>query len=229
MAHRTGNALEPQNRSTSIVTIGSVGRWPLRGVVLGVVVAVSTASACGGERHEVKTSAEEPATWRHRGVWTEKQGDHVFVMVVGSATSASLDRGSAMESAEQAARERMAIYLGSTVQAFRERLARRREVAARRSDDDETRKAAELTSQLDTGGRTIAERSVRGLEFANSFVENSTDTLFVLGRLDLDAFRKTLLSDRALSAAEREMVSKNADVVRAEMDSALEEAREAKP
>ena len=133
-----------------------------------------------------------------------------------------------MEQAEQVARERLAIYLGSTVQAFRERLARRRELAARRDGDDKVG-GAELTIQHDSGGRTIAERTVRGLEFANSFLEKDTDTLFVLGRLDLDHFRKTLLSDRALSEAERQLVAKNADEIRAEMDAALEDARRSKP
>jgi hypothetical protein len=199
-------------------------RWSA--VVIG---ALGTSVGCGGSAHEVKTAGDEPATWHHRGIWTEKLGDRVMVLVVGSSPSATLDRSSALEAAEQAARERLAIYLGSTVQAFRERLARRRELAARKTGGDEKTGGAELTIQHDSGGRTIAERTVRGLEFANTYLEKDTDTLFVLGRLDLDSFRKTLLSDRALTEAERQLVARNADEVRAEMDAALEEARQAKP
>jgi hypothetical protein len=184
---------------------------------------------CGASRHEVKTLAEEPSTWHNRGIWTEKQGDRTLLLVVGSSGNASLDRSSAMEAAEQVARERLAIYLGSTVQAFRERLARRREAAFKPVDDDDKTGGAELTSQNDSGGRTIAERAVRGLEFANSHLEEDSDTLFVLGRLDLESFRKTLLTDKALSEAERHLVSKNAAEIRAEMDAALDEARRAKP
>jgi len=190
---------------------------------------VVTASSCGGSPHEVKTVAEEPDTWHNRGIWTEKQGDRTLVLVVGSSPNATLDRSSAMEAAEQVARERLAIYLGSTVQAFRERLARRRELVAKREGDDDKTGGAELTIQHDSGGRTIAERTVRGLEFANSHFEEDSDTLFVLGRMDLDSFRKTLLSDRALSETERQFAAKNADEIRAEMDAALEEARRLKP
>ena len=193
------------------------------------IVAASTVCGCGSSRHEVKTLAEEPSTWHNRGIWTEKQGDRTLLLVVGSSGNASLDRGSAMEAAEQAARERLAIYLGSTVQAFRERLARRRELAVKRIDDDDKVGGAELTSQNDSGGRTIAERAVRGLEFANSHLEEDSDTLFVLGRLDLENFRKTLLSDRALSEVERDLVARNAAEIRAEMDAALDEARRLKP
>ena len=193
------------------------------------LVTGSAVSACGSARHEVKTLAEEPSTWHHRGVWTEKQGDRTLLLVVGSSGNASLDRSSAMESAEQMARERLAIYLGSTVQAFRERLARRRELAVKRIDDDDKAGGAELSSQSDSGGRTVAERAVRGLEFANSHFEEDSDTLFVLGRLDLENFRKTLVSDRALSEAERDLVTKNAAEIRAEMDAALDEARRSKP
>jgi hypothetical protein len=193
------------------------------------IVAGPALWSCGGSRHEVKTLAEEPSTWHHRGIWTEKQGDRTLVLVVGSSGNASLDRSSAMEAAEQVARERLAIYLGSTVQAFRERLARRRELAVKRLDDDDKVGGAELTSQNDSGGRTIAERAVRGLEFANSHLEEDSDTLFVLGRLDLESFRKTLLSDRALSEAERHLVARNAAEIRAEMDAALDEARQLKP
>jgi len=193
-----------------------------------VIMAASTVAACGSSRHEVKTLAEEPDTWHHRGIWTEKQGDRTLLLVVGSSGNASLDRSSAMEAAEQVARERLAIYLGSTVQAFRERLARRRELAVQRIDEDKAG-GAELTSQNDSGGRTIAERTVRGLEFANSHLEEDSDTLFVLGRLDLENFKKTLLSDKALSEAERNMVAKNAAEIRAEMDAALDEARQSKP
>ena len=197
-------------------------------VLLAAVGAGPAATGCGGSPHEVKTVAEEPHTWHHRGIWTEKQGDRIMVLVVGSSPNATLDRNSAMEAAEQVARERLAIYLGSTVQAFRERLARRRELAVQRIDEDKAG-GAELTSQNDSGGRTIAERTVRGLEFANSHLEKDTDTLFVLGRLDLENFKKTLLSDHALSEAERHMVAKNAAEIRAEMDAALEEARQLKP
>ena len=193
------------------------------------IVAGSTVWGCGSARHEVKTVAEEPTTWHHRGVWTEKQGDRTLLLVVGSSGSASLDRSTALEAAEQVARERLAIYLGSTVEAFRERLSRRREIAVKRIDDDDKVGGAELTSQNDSGGRTVAERAVRGLEFSNSHFDEDSDTLFVLGRLDLENFRKTLLSDRALSEAERDLVARNAAEIRAEMDAALEEARKAKP
>jgi hypothetical protein len=193
------------------------------------IVAGSTVWGCGSSRHEVKTIAEEPTTWHHRGVWSEKQGDRTLLLVVGSSGSASLDRSSALEAAEQVARERLAIYLGSTVEAFRERLSRRREIAVKRIDDDDKVGGAELTSQNDSGGRTVAERAIRGLEFANSHFDEDSDTLFVLGRLDLENFRKTLLSDRALSEAERDLVARNAAEIRAEMDAALEEARKAKP
>ena len=193
------------------------------------IVAGSAVWGCGSSRHEVKTVAEEPTTWHHRGIWSEKQGDRTLLLVVGSSGSASLDRSTALEAAEQVARERLAIYLGSTVEAFRERLARRREIAVKRIDDDDKVGGAELTSQNDSGGRTVAERAVRGLEFANSHFDEDSDTLFVLGRLDLENFRKTLLSDRALSEAERDLVARNAAEIRAEMDAALEEARKAKP
>jgi hypothetical protein len=198
--------------------------------LVSLAIAAATGTwGCGASRHEVKTLAEEPSTWHNRGIWTEKQGDRTLLLVVGSSGNASLDRSSAMEAAEQVARERLAIYLGSTVQAFRERLARRREAAFKPVDDDDKTGGAELTSQNDSGGRTIAERAVRGLEFANSHLEEDSDTLFVLGRLDLESFRKTLLTDKALSEAERHLVSKNAAEIRAEMDAALDEARRAKP
>jgi hypothetical protein len=193
------------------------------------IVAGAAAPGCGSSRHEVKTIAEEPTTWHNRGIWTEKQGDRTLLLVVGSSGSASLDRSTAMEAAEQVARERLAIYLGSTVQAFRERLARRRELTVKRIDDDDKVGGAELTSQNDSGGRTLAERAVRGLEFANSHFDEDSDTLFVLGRLDLENFRKTLVSDRALSEAERDLVARNAAEIRAEMDAALDEARKSKP
>jgi len=196
---------------------------------LAAVACGASVPGCGGSAHEVKTVAEEPNTWHHRGIWTEKQGDRSMLLVVGASSNASLDRSTALELAEQTARERLAIYLGSTVQAFRERLARRREIAGKQIGDGDKTGGAELTVQHDSGGRTLAERTVRGLEFANSYLEKDTDTLFVLGRLDLEAFRKTLLSDRALSEAERRLVAKNADEVRAEMDAALEEARGSKP
>jgi hypothetical protein len=210
--------------SKSRITASAAAALVSMAVVTGAAVA-----GCGSARHKVKTVAEEPSTWHHRGIWTEKQGDRTLLLVVGSSGSATLDRSSAMEAAEQVARERLAIYLGSTVQAFRERLARRRELAVKRIDDDDKVGGAELTSQNDSGGRTVAERAIRGLEFANSHFEEDSDTLFVLGRLDLENFRKTLLSDRALSEVERDLVTKNAAEIRAEMDAALEDARRTKP
>jgi hypothetical protein len=210
--------------------MSNTNRRPSAVALMSLAIVVGpTVWGCGSARHEVKTIAEEPTTWHHRGVWTEKQGDRTLLLVVGSSGSASLDRSSALEAAEQVARERLAIYLGSTVEAFRERLSRRRELAVKRIDDDDKVGGAELTSQNDSGGRTVAERAVRGLEFANSHLDEDSDTLFVLGRLDLENFKKTLLSDRALSEAERDLVAKNAAEIRAEMDAALEEARKAKP
>ena len=120
--------------------------------------------------------------------------------------------------------ERLAIYLGATVEAFRERMTRRREVAGR-SGEGEKKASAEQTSQTDRGGRTVAEQAVRGLEVVNTTIEKDTDTLFVLARLDFNAFRSVLAADRALTESERALVAKDAGEVRTELDAALSEAR----
>jgi hypothetical protein len=193
----------------------------IHALTLAVVVGLS---ACAPAPVQVKTSQEDPATWRNRAIWTEKRGDAVYVMAVGSAGNASLDRSMSLDSAEQDARERLAIYLGATVEAFRERMTRRREVAGRASDKEKT-SSSEQTSQTDRGGRTIAEQAVRGVEIVNSTVEKDTDTLFVLARLDFNAFRSVLAADRALSEAERALVAKDASEVRSELDAALADAR----
>lgn len=195
--------------------------------VRAVIVALLATAlpGCGPTgQAPIKSAQEDPTTWRNRAIWTEKRGESVYVMVVGSASNASLDRGMSLDGAEQDARERLAIYLGATVEAFRERMTRRREVAGR-SGEGEKKASAEQTSQTDRGGRTVAEQAVRGLEVVNTTIEKDTDTLFVLARLDFNAFRSVLAADRALTESERALVAKDAGEVRTELDAALSEAR----
>jgi hypothetical protein len=193
-----------------------------------LLLLLVTCTGCAGSAQVVKSDANDSATWKNRSVWTEKHDDQTFVMAVGSASNASLDRTTSMDSAEQNARERVAIYLRSTVQAFRERLTRKREAIAKKPGGDEASGAAEVTKQDDSGGRTIADQAISGLEVINSEVEKDTDTLFVLARLDLAALRSVLAQDVSLTESERKLVAQNADEVRGEMDQALEQVRQAK-
>lgn len=189
-----------------------------------VVGAVLLASCSGAQ---VATNPEDPAAWRNRGIWVENKDNVAFVMVVGSTSHASMDRSMSMDTAEQDARERLTIYLGSTVQAFRERLARRIDKVAQKSGSSAAAGGAEQTDRSDRAGRTIAENSVRGLEIVNSFVEKDTDNLFVLGRLNFDAFRQVLAQSSALSSAEKAEIERNSEEVRQEFDRALQDARSA--
>lgn len=194
------------------------------GVLLALTAMTGVAGGCGGKNEAIKTTPEDSASWRHRGIWVEKKGDISYVMVVGTSSSASLDHSMSMDTAEQDARERAAIFLGATVQAFRERMTRRREIAAKRSDG-EVAKAAEQTTQTDRGGRTIAEQAIRGMETINSFTDSKEDTLYVLARVDLQSLRNALATDPSLTDAERDAVTKDSNDVRNEMNAALDEAR----
>jgi len=192
-----------------------------------VAVGVSCLAACSGAAPAAKTTnTEDPAAWRNRGIWVEKKDGSTLVMVVGTANNASMDRSMSMDTAEQDARERLTIYLGSTVQAFRERLARRIDKIDKKSSGP-AQSGATQTDRTDRAGRTIAENSVRGLEIVNTVAEKDTDTFFVLGRLNFDAFRQVMAQSNALSAAEKEEITRNSEEVRTEFDQALEDARAA--
>lgn len=192
-----------------------------------VLIALMVLSCSLFKKPEVKTSVEDPNSWRKRGIWTEQKGDKTMVMVVGLTGNATLDESMARDKAEQDARERMAIYLGATVQAFRERMARQREIKAKR--DGVASSAVELTEQTDRGGRTVADQAVAGLEIVNSYVDKETDTMYVLGRLDIESLRKVLAQDKSLTEEERKLVSQNSEEVKKEMDEALEQARQTPP
>ena len=191
--------------------------------VLFLLLVCILSFSCGGAPSEPQTAADEPMSWWKKSIWVEKKDGGTNIMVVGRTEHASLDEGMAMDSAEQDAREKISIYLGATVVAFREKLKRRMSTAASR--DGETSKAAEITTTDDSGGRTIAENTVAGLEVVNSHTDEKTDRFYVLGRLDYENFRSVLEADQALSEAERQYIEKNSDAVREEMDAALQDAR----
>lgn len=184
---------------------------------------------CGGSPPAaVKTDTESPETWTKRTLWTEKKGDQVFVMVVGRASNASLDQTMAMDTAEQDAREHVALYLASTVQAFRERLSVLMSTKGKRDiggGEGKAGSSAELSEKNTNAGRSIADTTVRGLEVINSAVDKDTDTQLVLGRLDIAKLREVLAQSTALSELERQRINENAQDARDAMDQALEDAR----
>jgi hypothetical protein len=197
--------------------------------VLSAVLLGSALTACGSsERPRIHTETDAPETWVKRSLWTEKSGEKTLVMVVGRAGNASLDQSMAIDNAEQDARERMALYLAGTVQAFRERLATLASIKGKRGevgDGSVPGVAAELTSKDVRGGRALADTAVRGLEIVNSVTDKTADTLLVLGQLDFDRFRGILARATVLTVTERQLINENTEEVRRAMDQALQEAQ----
>lgn len=197
----------------------------MRYLVLFLCVVVSQLSlvSCSEPSARPNTVVDEPMSWWKRSIWVENKDGASAIMVVGRTEHAALDEGMAMDSAEQDAREKVALYLGATVVAFREKLKRRMSVAASRGEG--TQKAAEVTTTEDSGGRTIAEKTIAGIEFVNSHTDQATDRFYVLGRLDYANFRSILQADQSLTDEERDFIKENSDAVREEMDAALAESR----
>ena len=176
-------------------------------------------SACGG-RQTPKTDMEDANSWRNRGLWVEKQGDQSFVMAVGVAPNASMGRNFAMPNAEGDARAKLSQYLGTVVKTFRERLARL-DMAVGKARDGEVTTSAESTQRNDIADRSVSDNVVQGMETLNSYVDDKSDELYVLARVDAEQLRQSLSASQALSDAERAKVAENSAEVRSAFDEAL--------
>jgi hypothetical protein len=175
--------------------------------------------ACGA-RQSPKTEIEDPNSWRHRGLWVEKQGDQSYVMAVGIAPNASMGRALVMPNAEEDARAKLSEYLGTVVKTFREKLARM-DSAVGKSPEGEVTSSAQATQRNDSADRSISDNVVRGMETVNSYVDGESDELYVLARVDADSLRQSLSASDALSDAEKQLVQQNSDAVRGAFDEAL--------
>lgn len=201
----------------------TLGKVLERGAALVVVSVVSliTAIGCAG----TQVSPEDTDSWRKRGLWVEQEGETQIVNIVGRAENASMGETFVMSTAEQDARARLSIYLGATVTAFRERLARAMANKGKAAGADAPTGGYVATEDNRQGDRTIADNVVRGMETINSFTDKETDTFYVLGRVNLDTLRKVLSASDALSAAEKEFIAANSEVVSSAWKEAADDAR----
>lgn len=180
-------------------------------------------SACAS-RQTPKTEIEDANSWRNRGLWVEKKGEQSFVMAVGIAPNASMGRTFAMPNAEGDARAKLSQYLGTVVKTFRERLARM-DTTVGKNAEGEASQAAQATQRNDVADRSVSDNVVQGMETLNSYVDGSSDELFVLARVDAQQLRQGLSASDALSDAEKELVRQNSAEVREAFDAALTESK----
>lgn len=198
-------------------------RWTLAiGMVLGLTFAGAQLAACGS-RQTPKTEIEDASSWRYRGLWVEEQGNRTYVMAVGISPNASMGRTFAMPNAEEDARSKLSNYVGAVTKTFRERLARS-ETSVGKDTQGGVQNSAAATQRNDTADRTVADNFVQGMETVNSYIDEKSDELFVLARVDAEQLRRSLSASDALSEDERARVSQNSADVRAEFDAALRDS-----
>lgn len=191
--------------------------------LLALALSSSSLTACGS-RQTPKTEIEDADSWRNRGLWLEKKGDQNFVMAVGIAPNASMGRTFAMPNAEGDARAKLSQYLGTVVKTFRERLARM-DTTVGKNAEGETAQAAQATQRNDIADRSVSDNVVQGMETLNSYVDNGSDELFILARVDAEQLRQGLSASDALSDSEKELVRQNSAEVREAFDAALSESK----
>ncbi len=195
-------------------------------LLLGLVAVSMTAAAlagCGGAKPVVQ--AEDPASWRHRGLWLESSGDTTLVMVVGRAENAAMGESFVMASAEQDARARLTLYLQATVSAYRERLGRAMAVRGQAADSDQAEGSFSTSEELRQGDRSIADNVIGGMETINSFTDKENDRFYVLGRVDMQALKSVLDQSASLTEAQKAFVAENAEVVADAWADAVEAGR----
>lgn len=194
--------------------------------MLQVVLSLSVAAglpACSGAKASVPGD-DDTVQWYDRPTVVQKSADgNAYVLVVGIGRNVSLDESMALSMAEQDARERMTLYLGGAVAAFRKRLNEQNEIATANSKASEGKSAAEQTNKFMLAGQTLAQNTVRGMEVVKAKTMNNQK--YVQGRLNLSAFRQVLAESQALSEAERAAIKTNSAEVDAAFDKALDEAR----
>ncbi len=202
------------------------GHSPTFTLVLGLALVGGASAAlagCGGAKPVVK--AEDPASWRHRGLWLESEGDKTLVMVVGRAENAAMGETFVMASAEQDARARLTLYLQATVSAYRERLGRAMAIRGQGGDSDQAETGFTSSEELRQGDRSIADNVIGGMETINSFTDKESDRFYVLGRVDMQALKGVLDQSASLTEAQKAFVEENSEVVSEAWAEAVEAGR----